>query len=240
MSFVRNLFLCVLLILPASPVRAEHSDATLLTFLRWFEAEGSYDRYEHRIHIPPPKRLTAMTVGEVLAWQSALRKARVKSTAAGGYQIIYKTLNDLVRRHRITRDTLFNAALQDRLARHLIDDCAAARAHSNTAFANCLAGIWAALPLVSGPKKGLSVYYGIADNKARTTPANVLAMLSGQPFSTKSTRIARETGGAGETSTPRVATPRYVRIRNAMRQTAQAAENRTAPQTWVIDPYAME
>ncbi|EEE35200.1 conserved hypothetical protein [Rhodobacteraceae bacterium KLH11] len=181
-----------------------------------------------------------MTVGEVLVWLSALRRARVKSTAAGGYQIIYKTLDDLVRRHRIPRDTLFNAALQDRLARHLIDDCSEARARNTTAFANCLAGIWAALPLVSGPGKGRSAYRGIANNKARTTPANVLAMLNGQPFSTKPTRIARETAGPGETSTPQVATPRYVRIQNAMRQAAQAAGNRTVPQTWAIDPYAME
>ncbi len=238
MSSLRVLFLCIPLILPLAPARADQSDTALLTFLRYFEADGSYDRYESRIRTPPPKRLTEMTVGEVLIWQRALRKAGVKSTASGGYQFIYKTLNRLVREYGISRTTPFDAALQDRLARHLIDDCSGARARGHTAFANCLAGIWAALPLVSGPRKGLSAHHGVAGNKARTTPENVLAMLKGSPFSTGPVRAARANGAGGASG--RKTTPRYVQIRAAMRETAKAAGNSNVQQVWTTDPYAME
>ena len=78
----------------SAPTKSRTSD--LLTFIRHLEAgaEG-YDAYERRISVAPPKRLTAMRVGEVLAWQRRVRNAGNPSTAAGGYQIIHKTLDRL-------------------------------------------------------------------------------------------------------------------------------------------------
>lgn len=154
--------------------------SNLLAFLRHHEAGGSYDRYYAKIKTAPPAPLTQMTVGEVLAWQRSL--GRVTSTAAGGYQIIKGTLADLIARGAVSPSERFDASTQDKLARHLIADCAPAQAKGDVAFANCLAGIWAALPLVSGPKRGRSAYHGIAGNRARTSPESVLAVLQGMPF----------------------------------------------------------
>ena len=72
---------------PASAVPAR-TTTDLLTFIRTLEAPRGYGDYERRIRIPPPKPLTAMTVGEVLDWQVRLRRAGAISTAVGGYQII--------------------------------------------------------------------------------------------------------------------------------------------------------
>jgi hypothetical protein len=209
-------------------------DGALLRFIRHFEAKGSYDIYHTKIKQPPPKRLTEMTVGEVMAWQASLRNP--VSTAAGGYQIIKGTLKDIVNRHNIPKSAIFNEALQDRMARHLIDDCSGARARSTTAFANCLAGIWAALPLVSGPKKGKSAYHKIAGNKALTTPENFMAVLTGLPFRTPTIRTAQANIATGH----KIAAPRYVQIKSAMKKTAQAGNSAVTKQTWATDPYALD
>ncbi len=119
-----------------------------------------------------------MSVGEVLDWQKSL--GRVKSTATGGYQFIRPTLENLVRNHKIDRARLFDEDLQDHLAKLLIAKCGYRNTQKdNVRFANCLAGIWAALPLVSGPNKGRSRYHNVAGNRAGITPETVLAFLAG-------------------------------------------------------------
>lgn len=144
-------------------------------FIRHYEATSDYDRYYAGIRTSPPKRLTQMTVGEVMAWQASLKN--VTSTAVGSYQIIKNTLRSLVRTHGIDRNARFDAAMQDRLADLLLLEC---REHfgSVNRYGNCIAGIWAAFPLLTGPKRGESQYEGYAGNKALTTPQNVIALLS--------------------------------------------------------------
>lgn len=166
-------------------VRAETpKQDDMLRFIRHFEAGGSYDRYYTGIKSPPPKPLTQLTVGEVLEWQKSLRGT--KSTASGGYQFIRKTLARLVQQYNIPLETKFDAKLQDRLAQLLISECPNKDLpKDNLRFGNCLAAIWAALPVLTGPKKGESRYKGLAGNKALTTPDNVLAMLSGKEVNYK-------------------------------------------------------
>ena len=123
----------------AMPGSACASGGSLLGFIRHYEAGGDYDRYYAGIRTAPPKPLTQMTVGEVMAWQRSLRG--VKSTAAGGYQFIRGTLRATVADYRIDHDALFDARMQDRLALLLMRDCKSAHAQGHNAFANCLAHI---------------------------------------------------------------------------------------------------
>ena len=154
----------------------------LLTFIRALEAPRGYTDYERRIRIPPPKPLTAMTVGEVLDWQVRVRRFGAPSTAAGGYQIIYPTLKRLVNKYGISRDRVFDARLQDHLARLLTGECGRRGPKRNhPRYGNCLAGIWAALPLTHGPNRGRSAYQGVAGNRALTHPDIVLDLLAGLP-----------------------------------------------------------
>lgn len=212
-------------------------DAELLRFLRYHEAAGSYDRYHGKITTPPPKPLTRMSVGEVLAWQGSLKNP--VSTASGGYQFIHDTLSRLVRQYDIPLNTRFDAKLQDQLARYLIAECNGPRARGNAAFANCLAGIWAALPLVSGPKKGRSAYHGIAGNRALTTPKAVLAVLAGLPFEPATAVTAsRTTGTTGSSRNSNRL--RHVKIEAAMTRTRTQAQNSAPKLVWTTDPYALE
>ena len=179
----RNMIFAALAISVASGISTSanaevpHTD-NMLRFIRHFEALGSYDRYYTGIKTPPPKPLTKLTVGEVIAWQKSLRGT--KSTASGAYQFIRPTLERLVRTYEVPKDRLFDAKLQDQLAQFLISECPNRDLpKDNLRFGNCLATIWAALPVLSGPKRGQSHYKGIAGNRALTTPENVLAMLSG-------------------------------------------------------------
>ena len=215
------------------------NDATILSFVRHYEARGDYDSYYEGISTAPPRPLTQMTVGEVMAWQASL--TGVKSTAAGGYQIIKATLADLVKDHRIDRNARYDVAMQDRLGALLIADCQSR--NDARLFANCLAGIWAALPRVSGANRGRSRYHGIAGNRALTTPENVLAMLEGRPFNLRRS-VPRRVNLAAFGSTPLeisvVSTPqapsRRDRIREAMRQASTGGTTRT----YTFDPYALE
>ena len=226
--------LAFMLCLTGATVQAK--DQSLLSFIRHYEAGGSYDRYYAGITTPPPKPLTAMTVGEVMAWQSSLRG--VKSTASGGYQFIRKTLATLVVKNRIDKRAPFDAAMQDRLARLLIDDCAEARSRGDKPFANCLAGIWAALPLVSGPKRGRSAYHGVAGNKALTTPNRVLAVIAGTPFTAPARKHGQQQASRTVYAGGGVVLTRQQLIR---RETRNIRENGKTGRSIVYkhDPYAL-
>ena len=161
---------------------AARTTTDLLALVRALEAPRGYDDYERRIPLAPPRPLTQMTLGEVLDWQSRVRDAGAPSTAAGGYQVIRATLARLVRQHGLDRAALFDPAMQDRLARLLVAECGDPGPPSrHPHVADCLAGIWAALPLTSGPRKGQSAYRGVAGNRALTDPETVLAVLGGRP-----------------------------------------------------------
>ena len=241
---------CAVLVF-AAPAKARAATTTdLLTFIRHLEAgRAAYDAYEHRINVPPPKKLTAMRVGEVLAWQKRVRAAGNPSTAAGGYQIIRQTLDRLVKNGTVSRTALFNAHTQDRLARSLIGECGSSA--QRVRFANCLAGIWAALPLVSGPNRGRSAHHGIAGNRAHTTPKTVLALLAGKPVSIGRRNAARlrnkvGTGSGADLRYSTVATPpeppkpSRESIGAAMRQARRDDTLTPSVRLWKVDPYARD
>ena len=219
----------------------ERTVTDILALVRALEAPGGYDAYEGRIPVPPPKRLTAMTVGEVLDWQADVRRAGAPSTASGGYQVIRPTLERLVRTHGIDRGALFDAAMQDRLARLLVAECGdPGPGLRPPRFADCLAGIWAALPLTSGPKRGRSAYDGVAGNRALTDPETVLAVLAG--------RTVTLPDGAPRDAPPAVSDDevlafgavRIGRINAAMRGAAREGTLTPSVRDWRFDPYAVD
>ena len=221
----------------------ERTTTDLLTFIRALEAPRGYDDYERRIPFPPPRALTAMRVGEVLDWQKRVRAAGAPATAAGGYQLIYKTLSRLVTRHGIAPDARFSPALQDRLARHLINDCGPKGPRSrHSRYGNCLARIWAALPLTSGPAKGRSAYYNLAGNRALTSPETLLALLAGQPVPLgPAPPPAVRLKGDGSFAVIATAPPiKYSDISAAMRDAARAGTLTPSVREWNLDPYALQ
>ena len=152
---------------------------------------SAYDQPYALFPIQPPKPLTSMTIAEVLAFQKSPRKT--KSTAMGAYQIVHKTLDTLVRKHNINKDSKFDHAMQDHMAQLLMAECQPLQSHK-VKYGNCLARIWAALPVLSGPQKGKSHYEGIADNEARATVGEFQQALNGievakitRPSTSKST-----------------------------------------------------
>ena len=242
----RSLALALLLAFAALPGASETSASPrtttdLLVFIRAIEAPRGYDDYEARIPVAPPRPLTRMTLGEVLDWQTGVREAGAPSTAAGGYQIIRATLERLVRRHDLDRGSLFDAAMQDRLARLLIAECGdpgppARHPH----FADCLAGIWAALPLTSGPQRGRSAYQGISGNRALARPETLLAILAGRPVALpEGGRESRAPAPADE-AVLAFGAVRLNRITSAMRGAAQAGTLTPSVREWSFDPYAVE
>lgn len=117
----------------------------------------------------PPKPLTEMTIGQVLAWQDRI-DPRYRSEAAGRYQILEDTLRGLYEEAGLTMGDRFDKAGQDRLAEALLRRRGLAQyrtgAISAHTFANNLAKEWASLPCVTGPKKGRSYYSGDGLNAA--------------------------------------------------------------------------
>ena len=228
--------------LAASAAAGQSGTTTdLLTLVRALEAPRGYYDYERRIRIAPPKPLTSMTVAEVLEWQADVRRAGAPSTAAGGYQLIRATLERLVRTHGIDRNALFDELMQDRLAALLVAECGDPGPPSrHPRFANCLAGIWAALPLATGPRRGRSAYAGVAGNRALTDPETVLAVLAGEPVSLPD--------GAGRNGPPAVSDEavlafgavRLRRINSALREASAAGTLTPSVRNWSFDPYAVD
>lgn len=212
----------------------------LLTFVRALEARG-YDDYERRIPVPPPRPLTRMTLGEVLDWQASVRAAGAPSTAAGGYQVIGATLEHLVRTHGLDRGALFDPAMQDRIAKLLVAECGEPGPPSrHPEFGNCLAGIWAALPMTSGRRKGRSAYEGVAGNRALTDPGTVLAVLAGQPVRIPTGVPGRLSPAISDEAVLAFGAVRLSRISSAMRGAAQAGTLTPSVRNWSFDPYAVD
>lgn len=126
----------------------------------------------------PDRPLTDMTLAEVLDYQRQIRALGTISSAVGRYQFIYLTLRDLVETHGISDTLRFDAEVQTYLARFLMHQCGFYnRTTPDLQLANCLAGVWAALPLVSGPDRGQSAYAADGVNRAFTVPETVLDVL---------------------------------------------------------------
>jgi muramidase (phage lysozyme) len=133
------------------------------------------------------KRLTAMTLGEVIEQQRFWTK-RFGSSAAGAPQFIRTTLQGLAKELSLSGAQRFDGNLQDRLGWHLLkrrgyEDFIAGRI-TRTAFGNRLAMEWASFPVLAGTKgqkatvkRGQSYYAGDGLNKALVAPARVEAVL---------------------------------------------------------------
>ncbi|MYI69795.1 MAG: glycoside hydrolase family 104 protein [Boseongicola sp. SB0673_bin_14] len=228
--------------LAASSAAATPDTTTdLLECIRALEAPRGHDDYERRIPVPPPKPLTRMTVGEVLDWQADVRRAGAPSTAAGGYQVIRATLERLVRTHGIDPDALFDELMQDRLAALLVAECGDPGPPSrHPRFANCLAGIWAALPLATGPRRGLSAYAGVAGNRALTDPETVLAVLAGEPVSLPDGTARDGLPAVSDEAVLAFGAVRLRRINSALREASAAGTLTPSVRNWSFDPYAVD
>ena len=214
------------------------AQADVLKFIGGLEAPSGYDQVHSSVPEVPPHPVTRMALRDVMAWQKRIQP-RATSTAAGRYQIIQATLARLVEEYGIDPEQLFDAGMQDRLGGLLLTECGYG-VRSKSAFANCLAGTWAALPRVSGPNAGRSVWDGIAGNRALVGPAAVMAFLEGREPST------------GTVSTPALSTItlprssiRYETFRSAIeREMKEAHDNgdlgRSVVVRFTVDPYRTE
>lgn len=147
----------------------------------------------------PSKPLTQMTIQEVLDWQESIDPFQL-SEASGRYQIMEDTLrgydNGDSRNPRaapsnytplytaagLSASDLFSPINQDKMAVQLLRQAGLERyldgSLSQRVFANRVAGIWAALPLVDGDGRGQSAYQGdSAGNASRTSVQTYLRVL---------------------------------------------------------------
>ena len=175
---------------PDTGSKIDLKTAGLLNFIGTLEAPKGYDSYSYYAAAPPPKPLTTMTIRQVLAWQDRI-DARSKSEAAGRFQIMEDTLRGLVRSNGVNPNLVFNEATQNRLGMMLLKRRGwNPNGQDYVAMANSIAKEWAALPLVSGPNKGQSVYRNLKGpkNRAQTTPGIYLDVLKN---SSKSNAVSR-------------------------------------------------
>tara|TARA_R100001443_G_scaffold18270_1_gene29185 strand:- start:102 stop:998 length:897 start_codon:yes stop_codon:yes gene_type:complete len=157
----------------------------LLDFI--FETENNgikYDYWHSGYKGDRSKKLTDMTIAEVLAAQKDSRNAGGNS-AAGAGQIIYKTLSHLVDKGVASPSEPFSIETQRRLHKHLLNKRGLGKYMSGQMsaldFGNNLAKEYAALPLLSnvGEKRaGKSYYGGDGKNKALTDIDSFRAALS--------------------------------------------------------------
>ena len=129
----------------------------------------------------PDKRLTLMTIQEVLNWQESIDK-RYNSEASGRYQFMEDTLrgynNDnntpardsLAEQAGLSLSDKFSPENQDKMATVLLQ-FAGLNAFLNgskslASFGNGISGIWAKVPRISGPGAGTGSYDNDGQNKA--------------------------------------------------------------------------
>lgn len=185
---MQKVMLLVLLTFPswaiASPAQAMPDgmrafDRLFLELVGAIEAPHGYDAVTGFAPFRPEKPVTEMTIAEVMAWQERVKAAGAESTAVGRFQFVLDTLEFLTRAYEVPHDTVMNRRTQDYLARILLYRCGFYDPdHPIPELGDCLAGTWAALPILSGEKRGRSRYKGKANNHARTTPEIVEAVLA--------------------------------------------------------------
>jgi muramidase (phage lysozyme) len=122
--------------------------------------------------------LEEKTVAEVQQMQRAHGK-KTGSSATGAYQVMRKTLSDLIDQGVVDPDEPFTEDVQNRIGMALLErrgyaDWKSGKL-STEQFADRLAQEWAALPLGSGK----SAHEGKMGNKARVPRAELVAMLEG-------------------------------------------------------------
>ncbi|MBF9051904.1 hypothetical protein GTA62_18470 [Roseobacter sp. HKCCD9010] len=177
-TVLKSISLAFLLsVFAALSARACNED-TLLQLIGSLEAPGGYDTVYYGVRTHPPRPITTMSVGEVLDWQRSTVRAGSVSSAAGQYQIIRGTLQGLVDQGIVSRSDTFDAATQDRLGRHLLRETGYRDGDASPETANRIARVWAALPRVSGPGAGASVYEGFAGNHSLVSADTYMGVLS--------------------------------------------------------------
>ena len=170
---------------------ATQSELTpLLDFINSVESKVyGYESVSGEIptNLKPTRKITSMTIGEILDYQERI-DADSGSEALGRYQIVEDTLRGfnnqdpergkekpLYERAGLSTSDLFSPENQDKLAIALINKRGLQSYLAGTMdiykFGNSLAKEWAGLPVVSGPKTGLSHYDGDGLNSAK--PDNV-------------------------------------------------------------------
>ena len=160
------------------PTHAKH----ILDFIGSIEAPEGFDQYYGGIRKEdgPPRPLTQMTVGEVLAWQDSI-DAKYRSEASGRFQVMEDTLRDLVLRGTVDIDAMFDVETQYHIGFVLMKRRGWAKFAdgriSAIAFGNNLAKEWASLPVLSGDKFGRSYYGGDGLNHVLATPAQFMSVL---------------------------------------------------------------
>ncbi len=154
------------------------NDVAFLNMMGDVEAPDGFGDVFNGVPLLPPERLEEMTIGEVLAYQRQIRTMGTVSSAVGRYQFIHDTLRRLVIELGLSPDLVFDGEVQTFLARTLMSECGFYDPGRNSpALANCLAEVWASLPVVTGPRQGASAYAGDGINRALVSPQDVLAVL---------------------------------------------------------------
>jgi muramidase (phage lysozyme) len=159
----------------------------ILDFIGSHEAPEGFDQYYGGIHEDdgPPRPLTKMTVWEVLNWQDSI-DSKYPSEAAGRFQIMEDTLRGMVEGGQIDGDDLFNKNTQYDIGYQLLQrrgwNKFARGEITRIEFGNRLAKEWASLPVLSGPKRGMSYYAGDGLNSSYIKPEEVLNVLGASPF----------------------------------------------------------
>lgn len=174
---------------PPRPPAGGSGLGPLLNVIGRAEAPRGYDQIWGGINLAdyPPKPLTQMTIGQVLDWQDSI-DSRYNSEASGRYQFIEDTLRRIYRKAGLTRNDLFNAANQDRLAIVLINEKGLSRYRAGRMtpkqFGDKLARVWAGLPVHSTQRghkrtvqRGQSYYAGDSLNRATISPEAVEAAI---------------------------------------------------------------
>jgi len=162
--------------------------ALLLDFIGDIEAPQGYGTIYANKQNKLAKPLTSMTLGDVVDAQKAWSKNH-GSSAAGRYQFMRATLQDLSKELGLRGNQLFDADLQDRLGYHLLKrrgyDTFMAGQIGAVEFGRRLAQEWASLPVLAATKgahrqvpRGSSFYMGDKLNKSLVTPERVEAMLA--------------------------------------------------------------
>jgi len=122
--------------------------------------------------------LETMTVAEVQALQRKHGKA-TGSSATGAYQVMRKTLSDLIDQGVVDPDEPFTEDVQNRIGMALLsrrgyEDWKSGKLTTEE-FANRLALEWASLPGANGK----SAYEGVMNNKSTTDRSSFVSMLEG-------------------------------------------------------------
>ena len=172
-------------------------DREVLGLIGKHEARDNYDIVTAYTRMRPSVPLTSMTIREVLDFQDRVVANGATSSAMGMYQFIRKTLRSTAIKSGIGLDARFDRYTQDRLARFALADCGYYR-HDvpDTEIGNCLAAVWASLPVVSGPARGLSRYHNKNGNRALTSVDSVMATVRGRFKDATQERLAEITSRA--------------------------------------------